>query len=82
MKQSWILGLEPDIAKEIKGDFKSSLLVRNRLAVLLNDKITSSRRALVNKEGYEVANWAYKQADGIGYERALQEVISLILEDK
>jgi hypothetical protein len=82
MKQSWTLGLEPDIAKEIKGDFKSSLLVRNRLAVLLNDKITSSRRALVNKEGYEVANWAYKQADGIGYERALQEVISLILEDK
>jgi hypothetical protein len=82
MKQSWILGLEPDIAKEIKGDFKSSLLVRNRLAVLLNDKITSNRRALVNKEGYEVANWAYKQADGIGYERALQEVISLILEDK
>ncbi len=82
MKSSWTQGLEPDIEKEIRGDFKSSLLIRRRLAVLLEEKIRSNRKAAVNKEGYEVANWAYKQADGIGFERALQEVISLILDDK
>lgn len=82
MKASWTQGLEPEFEKEIRGDFKSSLLIRKRLAVLLEDKIKSNRKSMINKEGYEVANWAFKQADGIGYERALQEVMSLILDDK
>ncbi len=82
MKQSWLVGLEPDLIKEIRGDFKSSRLIRHRLITLLEEKIETTRKNMVNKEGYEVANWAYKQADGIGFERALREVISLIKDDE
>ena len=78
MKKSWLDGLEPDVAKEIRGDFTSSLLVRNRLKTLLENKIEVARKNSLTKDGYEVANWAFKQADNVGYERALREVIELI----
>ncbi len=80
MKKSWFDGLTDDQIKEVRGDFKSSLVVRNRLRVLIEKKIESARDASLTKGGYEVANWAFKQADGIGYERALKEVIDLITE--
>ncbi len=80
MKKSWFEGVETDKVQEIRGDFKSSLVTRNRLKELLKKKIESARTASLTKDGYEVANWAFKQADGIGYERALKEVIDLITE--
>ena len=78
MKTSWTQGLDPDVAKEIRGDFISSRLVRNRLTVLLNDKITETHNSSLTKTGYESPNWAYKQADQVGFERALKLVMSLI----
>lgn len=78
MKTLWVQGLEADIAKEIRGDFKSSHLVRKRLTTILEDKIATNRKASLDKDGYDVANWAMKQADRIGYERALEMVISLV----
>lgn len=81
MKSVWTAGLEPDIAKEIVGDFKSSLLVRKRMKKLLEDKIEANRKTLRDKMNYDNASWAYQQADGVGYERALFEIISLIEEN-
>mgnify|MGYP006921354835 CR=1 FL=1 len=78
MKLSWTQGLEPDIAKEIKEAFKSSSLVRKRLKVLIEDKIESTHKNSLSKEGYEISNWSLKQADNVGYERALRDIISLI----
>jgi hypothetical protein len=80
MRQSWTNGLAPDAAKELRGDFFSSQVTRKRLAVLLEDKMKAAQDLSETKGGYDVPNWAYKQADNVGYQRALKEVIDLILE--
>ena len=80
MKQSWTNGLIAERAIQIKADFKGSYGLRERLAELILDKINSSNKNTRNKDHYEKAGWAYLQADAVGYERALNEVISLILE--
>jgi len=80
MKASWTQGLEDQLAKDVRGDFKSSLIIRKRLATLLEDKIRSADKTAMNKDGYDISNWALKQADLIGFKRALNEIIELILE--
>jgi hypothetical protein len=80
MKQSWTQGLDETLVNDVRGDFKSSLITRKRLATLLEDKIRSADKTAMNKEGYDVSNWSLKQADLIGFKRALTEVIDLILE--
>lgn len=78
MKLTWTEGLEPDLAKEIRGDFISSHLVRKRLQKILNDKIATSHASLRQKDIYDKPNFGVLAADSIGYERALIEVISLL----
>lgn len=80
MKTSWLDGLDPDQQKILRGDFKSSLVVRKRLTEMLNKKIDAKRIEARNKVNYELNNWSEYIADGFGYERALVEIISL-LED-
>lgn len=78
MKRSWTAGLSEEKATEIRTDFIGSLATRRRLEEMINDKIKASTAFTRSKENYDVANWAYLQADAIGYERALIEIISLI----
>lgn len=78
MKTVWTKGFTGKKLEEVKKDFLSSSLIRERLQTLLEDKINASRKANISKDAYDISNWAYLQADGIGYERALNEVISLI----
>ena len=80
MKQSWTQGLTPEKVKIVSSDYVGSAGMRIRLKELLDKKIKTSQAVARKKDGYEVANWAYLQADSIGYERALIEVISLISE--
>lgn len=78
MKVSLTKGLTPERAAEVEGNFKAAALLRERLAVLLEEKAASSRSSVRSKETYENPNWAYLQADARGYERALLEVASLL----
>jgi hypothetical protein len=78
MKQSWIKGLTPERVAIAKADYVGSAGARIRLEEMLRDKIRVSSTMKRKKEGYDSPNWAYTQADVIGYERALFEVISLI----
>lgn len=82
MKTSWTKGLTPDQTTELRKDFVGSIMLRNRLAQLSREKIETYRKATISKDGYANPAWAYQQADAVGYERALQEVISLLLDDK
>jgi|JI10StandDraft_1071094.scaffolds.fasta_scaffold67562_5 hypothetical protein len=82
MKLSWTDGLDETQKKDVRGDFKSSLIVRKRLAKMLEDKINSNIVASYDKDDYNTANWAFKMADSVGYRRAMKEVINLILEDE
>jgi hypothetical protein len=81
VKTVWTDGLEPDVIREIKGDFVSSKLVRKRLKKLIDDKIETKRASVRKDSGYDKPNWENYVADALGYERALYEIISLIDEN-
>lgn len=78
MKKSWTNGLTADQRTDLKKDFTSSQLVRRRLIALCLDKVKSSNNSDRSKGGYDCPNWAFKQADSVGYKRALHEVMSLL----
>jgi len=81
MKTTWTKGIKDAQGKDdLRSSFKSSALIRARLAEMLEGKISEKERQDMNAEGYECANWAYKMADSQGYKRALAEIISLISE--
>lgn len=78
MKSTLTKGLTPEQTVELKKDFVGSAVLRKRLQVVLEEKSKSSRDASIAKDSYSNPNWAYLQADARGYERALNEIISLI----
>lgn len=78
MKTVWVKGLNEQEKEEMRASFVSSANVRKRLTELLEDKIETKRKANVSEERYESPGWAYLQADAVGYERAMREIISII----
>jgi hypothetical protein len=81
MKTVWTKGLSEQQKEEIRGAFNGSANLRSRLTAILNEKIESRRKDSIGVDKYNSPGWAYIQADTVGYERALNEVISLILSD-
>lgn len=80
MKTTWSKGLNAERAQEISREFTEARLLRRRLSELLEEKLKSKHVESRSKEGYASPSWAYFQADAIGYERAITEILS-ILED-
>jgi hypothetical protein len=80
MKTSWLNGLDQKAQQELKADYISAKYVRARLTKLLEDKIKESYNSAIAKVTYESPSWALYQADNVGFERALKEVISLIAD--
>lgn len=79
MKSNWITGITDTQRKQdIRASFTASLVMRKRLNELLEKKMRESWSSSVSKEGYDSPNWALKQADARGYERAMREILSLI----
>lgn len=78
MKISWTKGLSGEEKKDILQEYASSSHLRQRLELLLREKQMLSQKAIISKESYDSPNWAYKQADNVGYLRAMEEVISLL----
>ena len=82
MKTVWTSGLTPEQKKEMTSAFTSAGFLRERLSGILEDKIETNRTASISKTSYDNPNWAYLQADAVGYERAMKEIISLLLSKK
>lgn len=80
MKVRWTHGLDPQNTEDIKQLYKESGILRRRIQKMLTDIIEEKRRGQVLESLYDSPNWAYLQADRTGYERALREVIDLIIE--
>lgn len=78
MKTAWTKGLTGSAREEMERGFLASFHTRERLALILKEKIDSRRIKRVSEELYASPSWAYVQADAVGYERAMQEVISLL----
>ena len=63
---------------ELRQSYASAHLMREKLSQVLSDKAEEAQRASLAKEGYESAAWAYKQADNVGYQRAIQEILKYL----
>lgn len=71
-------GLNTEQKEVMKKDFIGAVFLRQQLTAILNEKIESARIASRSVKAYEDPNWSFRQADTVGYERALAEVISLL----
>ena len=80
MKTVWTKGKDKQEVDDIRSTFRASLIIRARLAEILDGKVGATERACMDADNYDCANWAYKQADAQGYKRALSEIISLIMD--
>lgn len=78
MKTTWTAGKNVEQKAIIKSDFVGGVGMRLRLTELLKDKIEAKRTSVRGDDNYSIPNWNLLQADAIGYEKALLEVISLI----
>lgn len=78
MKVSWTQGLTKEQADILRQDYATAIGLRIRLKALLEDKQDEIRKAVRSKNAYENPNWSFVQADAIGYERAISDIISLI----
>lgn len=82
MKTAITKGLSEQHAEEMRQCFWHSAVLREQLKKLMSEKIEANNRMVRSKEAYQIANWAYLQADAVGYERALTEVISLLTGER
>jgi hypothetical protein len=80
LKTVWTSGLAKELANEVRTNYKESLVLRRRLAKLLEDKADASVKNSRSKLLYDNPNWALLQADQRGYERAVMEILELISE--
>lgn len=78
MKTSLTAGLNAQEKEELISSFLASGRFRERLEALLRKKMDANLKEVRSKDAYGIANWAYLQADAVGYERALEEVCSLL----
>lgn len=63
-------------------EYKHAAVLRLRFVKILQDKIDAERKNTLKRELYDSGNWGLKQADSIGYIRALEETINLMQENK
>lgn len=78
MKTSWTKGLEKDAQQEMRQHFVASLQVRKRLTEILKEKMENTNNNQLLTDNYDSPNWAFKQADNVGYNRALKEILNLL----
>lgn len=80
MKTSLLKGLDKKDEEEMKGLFIQALRLRKQFINVLDEKRKSIQKERLDKQDYDNASWSYKQADLNGYERAINELISLLDE--
>ena len=80
MKTSILAGLKGLEEQNVREEYLGSPSLRKRLVELLIKKQEKSYDERLSKASYDSPNWGLIQADGVGYERAINEIISLISE--
>jgi len=79
---AWTKGLKKSSqeAKDVEEAYASSALLRRRLAEILEDFYKVEMESRIKSTDYENAAWAFKQADAVGYSRALKRIINILQE--
>jgi hypothetical protein len=78
MKSTWVKGLSPQEKLDCESEFRAAARLRERLKGLLEEKVDIARTKARSGNTYDSPNWSLVQADSIGYERAIFEIISII----
>ncbi len=84
MNTAWTKGLKrgSDELKDLEAAYAASGLLRRHLIRVLENMYETETKARIADTNYDGQSWAYKQADAIGYARALSKVISILADDK
>lgn len=82
MNTVWTKGLAKGSqeAKDVEEAFASSALIRRRLASIIEEFYQSEMKSRIASNEYENPAWAFKQADAVGYARALKRIQSILQE--
>jgi hypothetical protein len=76
--KTWTTNLSPEEADELVLHLKGADTVLERLHSILDQRIEDSESKQCSEKAYDCPNWTYKQADAMGYQRALRMVQELI----
>ena len=82
LSSKWKSKIPEDEREEFEGLLLNAKRVLDVLALIIQDDIKESESRMQKRKGYESPNWAYQQADEIGNQRALMEVLKIIQVDK
>lgn len=80
IKPLWLKGLDDQAQKELREDFISCPLTRERLTSILEDKIDNSLRQMRDAASGGIPNLSEYYADELATQKTLEYVISLIKE--
>lgn len=78
MKSTWFLGSDKSYDEDVRKEYASSAIMRKRLVDMLEKKKGEAHAASLSKDAYSSPNWGFLQADAVGFQRALDEVIKLL----
>lgn len=82
MNTLWTKGLKAGSQerKDVEEAFAASALLRKRMVVMLDEMLEAEANAKHSDDAYDNPSWAYKQADSIGYIRAVKKLRSVLTE--
>lgn len=78
MKISILAGMTAEEKDMLKKEFHENSLLRKRLVAMLEERAMQNYKDLINTNSFDNPNWAYKQAEGVGYSRGISEIITLL----
>lgn len=72
-------GLKGEERENLKNNYKSIKAITDAtIRRLLSTKIADSITRSEDPETYKIAKWSEFQADGLGYRRAMREILALL----
>lgn len=81
MKSIWYSHLKTvDEQEEFKKNVLGSKIVLDKLKEIVYNKSKSQEKSTT--ADYDSPSWAYRQADKVGYSRALEEIMSILTMDE
>lgn len=75
----WISHLKDSKERaDFEGYVRNSVSLFERLKEIIDNKIDTARKEGLSSKSYDKPSWPMYQADKVGYERALREILELI----
>ena len=73
----WTSHLQGEEKKKFEELVMHNTTLLRRLTDIISRKIDTANKKNLSKEAYQESTWAFKQADHVGYTRALNEMLQL-----